>query len=357
MQIGIAGLPGAGKTTLFNALAHQHASVGGYAGAEPNLAVVKVPDERLDKLSALFEPLKHTPAEVRFVDVAGVAKGMGQESSAAVLAHLRTVDVLLQVIGAFQPGRDAGSSDFEEFSFELQLADLGQIEKRLDRLEKELRLGSKGTPQERAAKERELAVLQRLKPVLEAGQPVRSVELSDEEEKAISSFGFLTQKPTLVVVNLADEQDGSTLLASLRALTSSVPRTEVMGLPAKLEMELGELSPEEAAEFMEAMNVSGSQLGEVTRLAYGLAELISFFTAGEDECRAWTIRSGTNAQDAAGAIHSDLARGFIRAEVIRWDQLLEAGSEAAAKKRGWVRQEGKAYLVQDGDVLHVLFNV
>jgi GTP-binding protein YchF len=356
LQIGIGGLPGAGKTTLFNALAHQHADIGGYAGAEPNRAVVKVPDERLDKLSALFVPQKHTPADVTFVDVAGVAKGMGQESSAAVVAHLRTIDVLLQVIGAFQPGRDA-RSDFEEFSMEMQLADLGQIEKRLDRLGKELRLGSKGTLQERAAKERELAVLERLRPVLEAEQPIRSVELSDEEQKAISSFGFLTQKPTLVVVNLGDEQDPSEPVRQLTELTSTIPLTAVLALPAKLEMELGELSPEEAAEFMQALGVSGSRLGEVTSLSYALAELISFFTAGEDECRAWTIRRGTNAQDAAGAIHSDLARGFIRAEVIRWDQLLEAGSEAAAKKRGWVRQEGKAYLVQDGDVLHVLFNI
>jgi ribosome-binding ATPase len=356
MQIGIAGLPGSDKTTLFNALSHQHAHVGGYAGAEPNLAVVKVPDERLDKLSALFQPVKHTPAEVRFVDVAGVAKGMGQESSAAVLAHLRTVDVLLQVIGAFQSERDP-PSDFEEFSLELQLADLSQIEKRLDRLEKELRLGSKGTPAERAAKERELAVLERLRPVLEAGKPVRAVELSAEEEKAISSFGFLTQKPTLVVLNLGDDQNGASLISGVAELARDAPSTGVFALPARLEMELGELSPDEAAEFMQALGVSSSELGEVTRQAYALAQLISFFTTGEDECRAWTIRHGTNAQDAAGAIHSDLARGFIRAEVIRWDQLLEAGSEAAAKKRGWVRQEGKGYIVADGDVLHVLFNV
>jgi GTP-binding protein YchF len=356
MQIGIAGLPGSGKTTLFNALAHQHASVGGYAGAEPNLAVVKVPDERLDRLSDLFQPVKHTPAEVRFVDVAGVARGMGKESSAAVLAHLRTVDVLLQVIGAFQTERGA-HPDFEDFSLELQLADLSQIEKRVDRLEKELRLGAKGTPAERAAKERELGVLNRLRPVLEAGQPARTVELEPEEQKAIASFGFLTLKPTLVVVNLGDDQASAEVAAAVQEATRELPLTAVLALPGKLEMELGELTPDEAAEFMEALGVSGSELGSVTTEAYRLAELISFFTAGDDECRAWTIRRGTNAQDAAGEIHSDLARGFIRAEVIRWDKLLEAGSEANAKKHGWVRQEGKTYVVSDGDVLHVLFNV
>ncbi len=356
MEIGIAGLPGSGKTTLFNALAHQHAHVGGYAGAEPNLAVVKVPDERLDRLSALFQPVKHTPAEVRFIDVAGVAKGMGQESSAAVLAHLRTVDVLLQVIGAFAPEQDP-VSDLEEFDLELQLADLSQIEKRVERLEKELRLGSKGTPAERAAKERELAVLQRLRPVLEAGQPTRSQALDADELKAIASFGFLTLKPTLIVLNLGDDQTEPASVGELRSRIEHIPQTGVIGLPGKLEMELGELSPEEAAEFMQALGVSSSQLGGVTTEAYRLADLISFFTAGEDECRAWTIHRGTNAQDAAGEIHSDLARGFIRAEVIRWDKLLEAGSEAAAKKHGWVRQEGKTYVVQDGDVLHVLFNV
>src|SRR5437762_1032390 len=356
MEIGIGGLPVSGKTTLFNALAHQHAHIGGYAGIEPNLAVVKVPDERLDKLSALFQPVKHTPAEVRFIDVAGVAKGMGQESSAAVLAHLRTVDVLLQVIGAFQLEREP-TSDFEEFNLELQLADLSQIEKRVDRLEKELRLGSKGTPAERTAKERELAVLQQLRPVLEAGRPARTVALEPDEAKAIASFGFLTLKPTLVVLNLADDQDGRALVPGLQDLTREVPLTSVIALPGKLEMELGELSPEYAAEFMQALGISSSELGAVTTEAYRLADLISFFTAGEDECRAWTIRRGTNAQDAAGEIHSDLARGFIRAEVIRWDKLLEAGSEAAAKKHGWVRQEGKSYIVADGDVLHILFNI
>jgi ribosome-binding ATPase len=356
MQIGIAGLPGAGKTTLFNALANQRVQTGGgYAGAEPNLAVLKVPDERLDRLSALFQPVKHTPAEVRFVDVAGVAKGRGQESNAAILAHLRTVDVLLEVVGAFQPGVDPYAA-VDEFELELRLADLEQIEKRVDRLGRELRLGGKGTPQERAAKERELTVLQRLQSVLGSDQPIRSVELDSDEQRVIANFGFLTQKPTLVVFNLGEGQSSASLLADVPAPLRQA-RTAFLALPARLEMELAELGEAEAAEFMEALGLEERQLGNVVREAYALASLISFFTAGEDECRAWTIRDGTNAQDAAGEIHSDLARGFIRAEVVRWDQLLEAGSEAAAKKRGWVRQEGKSYLVRDGDVLHVLFNL
>ena len=222
MQIGIAGLPGSGKTTLFNALAHQHAQVGGYAGAEPNLAVVKVPDERLDKLSALFQPKKHTPAEVRFVDVAGVAKGMGQESTAAVLAHLRTVGRAAAGDRRVSGRSATPRSDFEEFNLELQLADLGQIEKRLERLEKELRLGSKGTPQERAVKERELAVLE----TAQAGARSRASRSARSSCRRTSrrpsrAFGFLTQKPTLVVLNLADEQDPTELLGQLRELTAA----------------------------------------------------------------------------------------------------------------------------------------
>jgi ribosome-binding ATPase YchF (GTP1/OBG family) len=183
------------------------------------------------------------------------------------------------------------------------------------------------------------------------------VSLEADELKSIASFGFLTLKPTLVVANLADDQPSSDAVGPLTEAVREVPQTAVIALPGKLEMELGELSPEDAAEFMQALGVSGSELGSVTSEAYRLAELISFFTAGDDECRAWTIHRGTNAQDAAGEIHSDLARGFIRAEVIRWDKLLEAGSEANAKRHGWVRQEGKSYIVADGDVLHVLFNV
>lgn len=354
MQIGIAGLPGAGKTTLFNALAHQQAQVGAYSGAEPNLAVLKVPDPRLDKLSELFQPRKHTPAEVRLVDVAGVTRDMGHDSTAAILAHLRTVDVLLHVVGVFREGSNP-ASELEEFNLELQLADLGQVERRLERLDRELRLGGKATPQERALKEREAGALERVQTALEAGQPVRSVDLEPDEVRLLANFGFLTQKPTLVVANVGENQTES-VVDAMRPLVSG-PGSALVAVPARLEMDLGELPPDEAAEFMEALGVTESRLGEVIRGSYALARLISFFTAGDDECRAWTITEGTNARDAAGAIHSDLARGFIRAEVIRWDQLLEAGSEANARKHGWTRQEGKAYVVQDGDVLHVLFNV
>jgi ribosome-binding ATPase YchF (GTP1/OBG family) len=206
------------------------------------------------------------------------------------------------------------------------------------------------------AKERELDVLKRIAPALEEDRPIRALDLSDEDERQIANFGFLTQKPLLIVANISEDQEPAAVAETLRTAVQA-PRTGVLALPAKLEMELGELPSDEAAEFMQAMGVESSHLGEVIRQSYDLASLLSFFTAGDDECRAWTIRRGTNAQDAAGEIHSDLARGFIRAEVIRWDQLLEAGSEAAAKKRGWVRQEGKVYVVQDGDVLHILFNV
>jgi ribosome-binding ATPase YchF (GTP1/OBG family) len=227
---------------------------------------------------------------------------MGQESSAAVLAHLRTVDVLLVVVGAFAAGRSP-ASDLEEFNLELQLADLGQIEKRLERLEKELRLGSKGTPAERAARERELAVLRRLQPVLEEGKPARTVELSRDELREIASFGFLTLKPTLVVANLGDDQDPAAVLAALEPHAGAVAHTAVLGVPARLEMELGELSPEDAAEFKEALGAGESQLGEVIRCAYSC-------TPRRRSARTrprWTISPPTP-RDAAGSIHRSSPR-------------------------------------------------
>lgn len=356
------GLPGAGKTTVFNALARAHAEVGGYTGAssQPNLAVVKVPDERLERLRDLFQPRKFTPAEVRYVDVAGIARGVGKDGGGALLAHLRNTDVLLLVIRAFGSVASQGSdptplADVEEVLTELMLADLDVVEKRLDRLRKEARL-AKGTPAEQLARETELGLLERINATLVAERPVREAGLSPADEKFLRGYGFLTGKPMLVVVN-SDEPDDRAEAVRRQVAGRVGEAVSTIVLAGRLEMELGELSGDEATELMEAYGITESGLTRVIQLSYRQAQLISFFTVGPDECRAWTLRSGSNAVDAAGAIHSDLARGFIRAEVIRWDQLLEAGSFAEARKRAMLRSEGKVYTVADGDVIEILFNV
>jgi GTP-binding protein YchF len=362
MQIGIMGLPGAGKTTVFNALARARARVGGYSAptAEPNLAVVKVPDSRLDRLAPLFNPKKFTPAEVQYVDVAGIVRGAGQESAGALLAHLRNTDVLLEVVRAFGSTATHGSDptpldDVDAIRLELALADLDVVEKRLERLEKEAQHG-KGTPAERQQRETELELFVRLRDALAVERPLRDLDLAPAEEKLLRGYGFLTAKPLLILLNVAEPGPAAeALVEQLRGFAG--PTTEVLSLAGKLEMELADLPPEEATEFMVALGIAESGLTRVIQVSYRLARLISFFTVGPDECRAWTVRDGSSAVDAAAAIHSDLARGFIRAEVIRWDQLLEAGSIAEARKRGQLRSEGKTYTVRDGDVINILFNV
>ena len=359
MQIGIMGLPGAGKTTVFNALARARAVVGGYSApsAEPNIAVVKVPDPRLDALAPLFEPKKFTPAEVQYVDVAGIVRGAGKDSAGALLAHLRNTDMLLHVVRAFGSAATQGTDptpldDVEAVRLELMLADMDVVTKRLERLRKEAQL-SKGTPAERQAREKELEIFERLNTALEAEKPLREVGLEPSEERLLGGYGFLTLKPLLVLVN-ANEPGPETdaLVDSIRERLG--PTTDVTSLAGKLEMELADLPPEEAAEFMEALGIQESGLTRVIQLSYKISRLISFFTVGPDECRAWTIPAGTPAAEAAGAIHTDLSRGFIRAEVIHWDQLLDAKTYAEARKRGQLRSEGKAYVVQDGDVLNIL---
>lgn len=356
------GLPGSGKTTVFNALANARAAVGGYSApsAEPNLAVVKVPDPRLDQLAPLFEPKKFTPAEVQYVDVAGIVRGSGKDSAGALLAHLRNTDVLLQVVRAFGDAASQGSDptpldDVEGLALELMVADLDVVEKRLDRLQKEAKF-NKGTPAERLAREQELELFTRLNAALTAERPLREVELTPAEERALRGYGLLTAKPLLVLVN-ADEPGpaADTLVEEIKGKLGT--HADAVSLAGKLEMELAELPEDDAAEFMEALGITESGLAKVIQISYRLARLLSFFTVGQDECRAWTVKGGSTAQEAAGAIHSDLARGFIRAEVIHWDQLLEAQTYAEARKRGQLRSEGKAYLVQDGDVLNILFNV
>ena len=371
----ITGLPYTGKTTLFNLLTGGHAATGAFAGAEAetNVGVAKVPDERVAKLAALFRPKKTTYAEVMYrdlglthsVDRAALASiGSATSSiSAQKLGDLRSSDALVHVVRAFRdpsvPHVDSTVDpvrDLQSLELELLFADHGVVERRLERIEPELR-SAKGA--EREAREREKAVLQKAMAALDNETPLRDLDLDDEERKAVRGFRFLTLQPQLIVANIdeADVSSPDAVLAPLRAAAAKHRRAAVVPVCAKLEAEIAELPADEADAFRADLGVREPALSRVIHATYELLGLISFFTTGEDEVRAWTIPANTPAQQAAGAIHSDLERGFIRAEVIRWDELLKAGSEANAKKAGTMRTEGKQYPVADGDCLHVLFNV
>lgn len=365
MDVGIIGLRQSGKTTVFNAVTRGKAHIGFGGGNEPNVGVVKVPDPRLDVLAAMYKPKKVTPAEIRYVDfpAGGASFGKGEGPGGQFLGELRRVDALIHVVRAFHdpsvphpegsidPARDVATMDLE-----LAFADLALIERRLERLEAELRSTRAG---ERGAGERERALLARFKEALEAETPLRALELSEDEARMVAGFRFLTQKPLLILLNLdeADVGHREEIEAEFRR-GYQVPHTEVAALCGKLEMELLDLSPEEAAEYRRNLGL-GEETGldRAIRLSYRLLGLISFLTAGPDEVRAWTVEQGATAPRAAGKIHSDMERGFIRAEVVRFEDLVAAGSEAEAKRRGLLRTEGKSYIVQDGDVLHILFNV
>ena len=362
----ITGLPYVGKTTLFNLLTGGHASTGAFAGAEgeTNIGVAKVPDERVETLSVLFKPKKTTFAEITYRDL-GLAKSTspGDGISPKKLGDLRNSDALVHVIRAFadpsvphaegsvDPLRDMATLDLE-----LLFSDHAIVEKRLDGLDREMRSAKRP---DREVKERELAFLQRAKPTLEAETPLRDLDVEPEEQRLIRGYRFLTLMPQLVVVNV-DEVDVASpdaVLAPLRVAAAKHRGTAVVAVCAKIEAEIAELPAAEASAFRSELGLVDAPLDRVVHATYDLLGLTPFFTAGEDEVRAWTIFKGSTAQQAAGAIHSDLERGFIRAEVIRWDELLKAGSEANARKQGLLRTEGKQYVVQDGDVINVLFNV
>ena len=362
MQVTIVGLPGSGKTTVFNALTGGHAETGGFSGgrAAPNVAVVKVPDDRVDRLAALFVPRKTIYADVTYVDVA-IPAGAAREGTVNpdVLAQVRNADALLHVARAFDdptaPLPAAPWRDVADLDLEFTVADLAVIEKRLEKLRTQ---GRHGSPAEREQAQREQELLERVEPHLSDGRPVRSFPLTDDEELLLRGYRFLTQKPVLVVLNIDEGRlgDAAALEADGRGRYAE-PATDVAALAGKIEAEIGELPDEDARLFMDDLGIAEPSRGRVVRLTYALLGLFSFFTAGEDECRAWTLRRGSTAVDAAGTIHSDLARGFIRAEVIPVDDLLAAGSMAEARRRGILRQEGKAYEVRDGDLIEVLFNV
>ncbi|HEX9635583.1 MAG TPA: DUF933 domain-containing protein [Candidatus Limnocylindria bacterium] len=362
MQVTIVGLPGSGKTTVFNALTGGHADTGGYSGgrAAPNLGVVKVPDERLDRLSELFSPEKTTPADVTYVDVA-IPAGAAREGTVApdVLAQIRNADALLHVARAFEGGMAERPADpwrdVEELDLEFAVADLMVVEKRLERLRT---AGRHGTSTEREQNALEEELLARLLPSLSDGLPLRALDLSDDDERRLRGYRFLSQKPVLVVLNIDEGRldEAAALEAEGRARYGQ-PASDVAALAGKIEAEIAQLPAEDAAAFMDDLGIAEASRGRVVRLTYALLGLFSFFTAGEDECRAWTLRHGATAVDAAGAIHSDLARGFIRAEVVSYPDLMACGSIAEARKRGLLRSEGKTYEVRDGDVIEVLFNV
>lgn len=357
MKTGIIGLPQVGKTSLFRILTKAHLSDAARANPrEAHIGVAKVPDERLDKLAALYNPKKLTHTSVEYVDVGAI----GQEAlkDSAYAAHLRNVDALAHVVRVFEDpsiphtGEIDPLRDIKNVEFDLLVSDLGQIEKRLERLEKDLK------KMKTAELEKEFELLKRAKIQVESDRPLREMEMSAEDKKRIKGFMFLSEKPMLYVLNISETQE---LEKALEEAVTKYKLTEVASRPnagataicGKVEAELSEMSDADAAEFLSSYGLKESGLTRLIRKTYELLGLVSFFTAGEDECRAWQIPAHTRAQEAAGAIHSDLEKHFIRAETIRWDQLLEAGSEANARAKGTLRLEGKDYIVKDGDVMHI----
>jgi GTP-binding protein YchF len=366
MQIAIVGLAGAGKTTVFNTLTRGNVQTGGFGGMELHVGVVKVPDPRLDRLAEIFHPKKIVHADVTYIDLpAPPASSEGrvgtEELPAEHLGRLRDADALLHVVRAWDDPHHphpAGSvdpwRDLEQLDLEFVLADLTMVDRRLERLRGS---GRHGTPAEREANEREGAILERVRVGLVDGHPIRDAGLDPDDEKALRGFRFLTQKPVLLLLNVGEGE-----LAVAGGLVAEVAarydhrRALVDALSARIEMELGQLDPEEAAVFAEELGITESSLDRVIALSYRLLGLVSFLTAGPDEVRAWPIPDGATAVDAAGAIHTDLARGFIRAETVPYEDLVALGSMAEARKHGKLRSEGKTYRVRDGDVVEILFS-
>lgn len=353
MKLGIIGLPQAGKTTIFNALTGGNVPVTMSGGRfEVHTAVVDVPDPRVDALSKLYNPRKTTYAKVTYADIAGLEGSGSGDISGPLLTELSQMDGFLHVVRCFEDPsvpHIAGSidpqRDIRAMEDEFLLNDLIQVERRLKRLEEERQRGGRDKGEIAA----EQALFERLHATLEANQPLRTLELTPEEQKITSGFGFLSRKPLLIVLNLGEGQSPPQV--------ELPPKAETVALHGKLEMEIAQLPPEDAELFMQEYGIEEPSLQRMIRRSYDLLQLQSFFTVGEDEVRAWTVRRGAVAHEAAGTIHTDLQKGFIRAEVIPCETLLELGSMAEARNKGLLRLEGKNYVVQDGDVIHIRFNV
>jgi len=357
MEFGILGLELSGKTTLFSLLTG-HEPAAGHGKPAVHVGIATVPDPRLDRLSALFRPKKHTPATVRFVDVPGIVKG---GSASLNLPELRNMDGLAVVVRGFasdavpHPEGSLGAArDLELVETELLLTDLAVASSRLERLGRDL------AKRRTAELEAERDALEHCRVALEAGTPLRRTELSPDERRLLKGFAFLTLKPMLVVLNAGESEaadlPGALERSGLGALRGQ-PGVTASAVCATIEQEISRLAPADQAAFLADLGIPDRALDRLLRAAYELLGLISFFTAGDDECRAWSIAAGTTAVKAAGVIHSDFERGFIRAEVVPWGELLEAGSLAACRPRGTLRLEGRDYVVRDGDVIEFRFNV
>jgi GTP-binding protein YchF len=363
MKLGIVGLPNVGKSSLFNALTCSGAASENYpfCTIDPNIGIVSVPDERLDYLAEMYNPLKFTPATIEFVDIAGLVKGAskGEGLGNKFLSHIREVDAILHVVRCFESGdvthvegSVGAARDAETVNFELIFADIETVEKRLLKSSKMIKSGDKKYKLECDA-------LEKVKSNLEKGVFANVMNLEDYEREIISELFLLTDKPMLYVANVSEDDAAGTGNPQVEALKSiaAAQNAEVMVVCAKLEEELSKLDTEERDMFLQEMGLERGALATLIQKSYKLLNLISFLTAGKDEVRAWTIKNGTKAPQAAGKIHSDFERGFIRAEIVGFEDLKACGDMAAAKAKGLVRQEGKEYVMRDGDVTLFRFNV